>query len=409
VDYSVDGDMPCGMTFEKMPKSLAKRMEVQRLVDAARGVIATKGVGGMSLRNVADAAGTSVGSISYRIGDRAALIAAVLDREIELAAAVRAEWQDRMGDRDPVASGILADLIGEWLDQGARARRTSAIVMCELALTAGREPHLLPSIATLFEEGERLWRDLLSRSPQGEKLARLVARYCLDEQVFSILLADETDYRLLRHSTIRGLLRSGSVPADPTATEWHMALVERLAIPAAAAFDEDSPVPHGSKAVIAEKIADIIVEQGVGALSHRTVAHAAGIATSSVAHHFPTHRDVLFAGVEAVYRRVRRQVQATGARVGSGDIIRLTHECALAALADPAFRPFAIDMRRRRAENVHALYAQWLDIAENSDRARVQAIVMASIGNGLRTLAEQAEWPDMRELAASLTLTVHPY
>jgi hypothetical protein len=66
-------------------------------------------------------------------------------------------------------------------------------------------------------------------------------------------------------------------------------------------------------------------------------------------------------------------------------------------------------MRRRRAENVHALYAQWLDIAENSDRARVQAIVMASIGNGLRTLAEQAEWPDMRELAASLTLTVHPY
>lgn len=394
--------MPCGMAIENLSKILAKQLETQRIVDAARSVIAMRGIGGMSLRNVAEAAATSVGSISYRIGDRAALIAAVLDREIELAATARAEWSERVGDHDPVVSGILPDLICEWLDQGAGVRRTSAIVMCELALTAGREPQSLPAISALFEEGERLWRDLLSRSAQGERLARLIARYCLDEQVFSILLADETDYRLLRHSTIRGMLRSGRVDADPTATQWHMALVERLAIPAAAAFDEVSPVPSGSKGVIAERIADIVVEQGVGALSHRMVAQALGVATSSVAHHFPTHRDILFAGVEAVYRRMRSQIHAAGARSGNGDIIRLTHECALSALTDPAFRPFAIDMRRRRAENVHALYAQWLGIAESSDRARVQAMVMASIGNGLRTMAEHTDWPDMKELIATL-------
>ncbi|MEZ0133270.1 MULTISPECIES: TetR family transcriptional regulator [Novosphingobium] len=390
------------MASENISKSVAKQLETQRVVDAARSVIATKGIAGMSLRSVAEAAATSVGSISYRIGDRAALIAAVLDREIELAAAARMEWRDRIGNHDPVASGILPDLICEWLDQGAGSRRTSAIVVCELALTAGREPYALPAIATLFEEGEGLWRDLLASSAQGQRLARLITRYCLDEQVFSILFADEPDYRLLRHSTVRGMLRSGSLPADPAVTRWHMALVERLAIPAAAAFDEVSPVLLGPKGVIAEKIADIIVEQGVGALSHRTVAQATGIAASSVAHHFPTHRDVLFAGVEAVYRRLRSQIHATGARLGNGDIIRLTHECALSALGDPAFRPFAIDMRRRRAENVHALYAQWLGIAVNSDRARVQAMVMASIGNGLRVLAERAEWPDMRDLLVTL-------
>jgi AcrR family transcriptional regulator len=389
------------MAIENLSKSLAKHLETQRIVDAARGVIAMKGIGGMSLRNVAEAAATSAGSISYRIGDRAALIAAVLDREIELAASARAEWSERLGVHDPVVSGILPDLICEWLDQGAGTRRTSAIVLCELALTAGREPPSLPAISALFEETEGLWRDLLSRSAQGEKLARLIARYCLDEQVFSILLADETDYRLLRHSTIRGMLRSGGVNADPTATQWHMALVDRLAIPAAAAFDEVSAAPSGPKGVIAEKIADIVVEQGVGALSHRTVAQAAGVATSSVAHHFPTHRDILFAGVEAVYRRMRSQIHAAGARSGNGDIIRLTHECALSALTDPAFRPFAIDMRRRRAENVHALYAQWLGIAENSDRACVQAMVMASIGSGLRTMAEHTDWPDMEELIAT--------
>lgn len=397
------------MALENIPKSLAKQLEVQRVVDAARSVIAAGGIAGMSLRNVAEAAATSVGSISYRIGDRAALIAAVLDREIELAAAARMEWRDRVGDRDPVASGILPDLICEWLDEGAGARRTSAIVQCELALMAGREPRSLPAIAALFEAGEALWRDLLLRSPQGARLARLITRYCLDEQVFSILLTDEPDYRLLRHSTIRGLLRDGSVAADPATTPWHMALVERLAIPAAAAFDEASPIPQGSKGVIADRIADIIVEQGVGALSHRIVAQAAGVATSSLAHHFPTHRDVLFAGVEALYRRMRSQIRTTDARIGSGDIIRLTHECALSALTNPAFRPFAIDMRRRRAENVHTLYAQWLGIEENSDRARVQAMVMVAIGNGLRTLAEGAEFPDMQALIETLTETVRSY
>ncbi|WP_404481830.1 TetR family transcriptional regulator [Novosphingobium sp. BL-52-GroH] len=37
------------------------------ILDAARAVVAAKGIAGMSLRNVADEAGTSVGSISYRI------------------------------------------------------------------------------------------------------------------------------------------------------------------------------------------------------------------------------------------------------------------------------------------------------------------------------------------------------
>lgn len=390
------------MNAQSMPRTRNRPPETESVVDAARNVIAVRGITGMSLRTVAEEAGTSVGSISYRIGDRAALIAAVLDREIQLMVEARAQWRERLGDLDPLEGGMLPDLVCEWLDQGAHGRRTSAIVTCELALMASREPQSLPAIATLLEQTEGLWHDLLAGSAQGERLARLIARYCLDEQVFSIVLADETDYRLLRHSTVRGMLRGRTTPADPSATQWHMALVERLAVPAAAAYDEASPVPQGTKGTIAEHIADIIVSKGVGALSHRVVAQAVGVATSSVAHHFPAQRDILFAGVEAVYRRLRSQIDATGARLGNGDIIRLTHECALAALSDPAFRPFAIDMRRRRAENVHDRYADWLGIPENSDRARVQAMVMASIGNGLRTLATDAEWSDMRALVETL-------
>ena len=388
------------MTSSPSPRTRSNTREITGMVDAARAVVASRGLAGMSLRTVAEEAGTSVGSISYRIGDRNALIAALLDREIELTAEARGEWRERLGLLDPITAGILPDLIGEWLDQAAGTRRTSAIVTCELALLASRDPTALPRIGELLDEQEAFWRDILAGAPQTERLANLIASYCLDELPFSILLAGETDYRLLRHSTIRGLLRGPGAETDLSMSKWHMGLVDRLAVPAAAAHDAGAKVPEGTKAVLADHIADLIADQGVGALSHRTVAQAAGTATSSVAHHFPTQRDILFAGVETLYRRMRSQIRESNANVRNRAIARLTHECALQALTDPAVRPFAIDMRRRRAENVHAQFAEWLDIPVDSDRARVQAMVMALIGAGLRTMATDGEWLTATEAIA---------
>jgi AcrR family transcriptional regulator len=402
--------MQGGMTSTSNDRgSIRQAQATTSIVDAARVVTAAKGIAGMSLRTVAEAAGTSVGSISYRIGDRAALIAAVLEREIEIMAETRAEWRERVGGLDPVAAGVLPDLVCEWLDQGAGTRRVSAVVACELTLLASREPAALPRIAALLDEGEGLWRDLLAGVPQGGRLAHFIASYCLDEQPFSVLLASETDYRLLRHSTVRGLLRDDAGAADGYANDWHMALVGRLAAPAAIAHHGAAVVPEGAKATLAEHIADLISGQGVGALSHRTVAQAAGVATSSVAHHFPAQRDILFAGVETLYRRMRGEIRSSNARTGNADVVRLTHECALTALTDPAFRPFAIDMRRRRAENVHVQFAQWLGIAPGSDRARVQAGVMASIGAGLRGLALDAPPQSAPDMVSKFTGTVRPF
>jgi AcrR family transcriptional regulator len=355
------------------------------ILDAARTVIAQRGLSGMSLRTVADQAGISVGSISYRIGDRAALVSAIVDREIELLAEVGQRWRERLVGIDPVAAQILPDLICEWLDLAER--RTSAIVTCELALLASRDAQAIPDVKILLDHGEALWSDLLGGMADREGLSRRIARYCLDEQPFSLLLASNVDYRLLRHSTVRGLLRDESPPVGGDRDAWHMQLIDRLAVPSAAALGKAAEMPEGAKAVIAEHIADVIIAQGVGALSHRVVGHASAMAASSIAHHYPTQRDILFAGVEAIYRRMRADIWATNAVApGSGDVIRLTHDSALTALWNLDFIPFAIDMRRRRAENVHVQIAQWLDIAPHSDRARVQALTMALIGNGLRML-----------------------
>lgn len=359
------------------------------ILDAARAVIAQRGLAGMSLRTVAEHAGISVGSISYRIGDRAALVMALVDREIEIIAALSEDWQARLGGIDPIAAGILPDLICEWLD--LPTRRTSAIVVCELALMASRDPQALPGLESLFDASEAFWRDLLGTTPGGRTLAKRVASYCIDEQSFSLLLSANADYRLLRQSTVRGLLRDDGILVRQDWTDWHMLLVDRLAEPAAAALDKAADIPEGIKATIADQIADMIIAQGVGALSHRGVAEALTMATSSVAHHYPAQRDILFAGVEAIYRRMRATIEASnGAAPGGGEITRLTHETALMAIRNPAFLPFAIDMRRRRAENVHVQVAQGLDIPPDSDRPRTQAMVMALMGNSLRMMASGA-------------------
>lgn len=138
----------------------------------------------MSLRAVADQAAASVGSINYRIGDRAALVDAVTQREIDNLQAAREIWRARMDGIDPVAAGIVADLVSEWLDGAARERRVSAIVVGELILKASRDPAAVPLAAELLAQEEALWVDILQAAPEGRRLAARISAYCRDETPF---------------------------------------------------------------------------------------------------------------------------------------------------------------------------------------------------------------------------------
>lgn len=361
------------------------RETTDRIVDAARAAIAERGLNGAGLRVVAEMAGVSVGTINYRIGDRAALLGAVVERETALVEAARERWRARIGTTDVVAAGLLPDLVAAWLDEAAGERRISTIVTAELALAARREPGSLPGAGRLFAAGEDLWRDVLEGSPGAAWLAPLLADYCFDEQVFSVLLAAETDYRLLRASTVRALIEQPWPRPSAAASRWHMDLVERLAVPAAAALDGGA-APHGLKAAIAEQIGDLLLAHGFASVSHRLVAQAAGAPASTIAHHFPTQRDLVLGGVEALYRRMRAELRRTDDAPASGfTVILLTHEAALTGLRDPALVPFAIDMRRRRAENVHRDTAKALGIDDDAARHTTQAVIMTLIGQHIRS------------------------
>lgn len=370
------------------------RETTERILDAARAVIAERGLAGAGLRVVAERAGVSVGTINYRIGDRAALIEAVAEREVTLLGTARERWRARVGTTHVRAAEVLPDLVIAWLDEGAGERRVSAIVTVELALAARRMPAASAATGRLLSAHGDLWRDLLAGA---ERLAALVADYCFDEQVFSILLAGDTDYRLLRASTIRALLAEPWPRSSRAASDWHMHLVERLALPSAAALDAGAP-PLGPKATIADRIGDLLLAHGFATVSHRVVAQDAGAPLSTIAHHFPAQRDLVLGGVEALYRRMRAEIrQGEDAGTSGFGVILLTHEAALTGLRDPALVPFAIDMRRRRAENVHHMVADALGVDVEAARDISQAVIMTLIGQHIRSTAVN---PDARSLKA---------
>ncbi|WP_448662594.1 TetR family transcriptional regulator [Sphingomonas sp. CJ20] len=378
------------------------RDPVSAILDAAREVVAERGLGALSLRVVAERAGVSVGTISYRIGDRAALLDALAQREAERAAGDCTGWGERVGRISTGDTAWLADVIDAWLQSCAGTGRTAAIVRSEMVSAAYRDAALAPLVTAITTAEWQMWQAMLADWPDPARLARRIAGYCVDERPFAILLADESAYALLRASTLRGLLRMPGVAGVSPASAWHMRLIGQLEAPARAAWDVGE-APGGARAAIAERIADRIIAKGLDAVSHRAIAQATAMPVSSVAHHFPTQRDMLLGGVEALYLRLRSEVRA--ATDGAADrpagtaVVALGHEMALGALREPGFLPFAIDMRRRRAENVHAIVSRALNGSEEGDRAVAQAVVMGVIGSNLGGIGPREPGLDLAGLA----------
>lgn len=354
-------------------------------LDAARLCVVEHGLAGASLRLIAQKAGVSVGSLSYHLGDRAQLIDALLVHEAKALSARNTAWAARFTSLGRLDDRQLVDVISVWLDDQAFNYRHAAITCCELILDAARGA----SCATvLVDSGERLWQSILSGQSASDEAAKLIARYCIDELPFSILLGHDPDYRLLRAATISGLLKAGTT--DNAKSDWHEQIVDRLGRRVHEITSGNGVLAKPQRASLAECIAALIEHDGLSGLTHRLVAQAAQIAPSSVAHHFPQQRDLVRGGIEAMYERMRRSLgSATGPTSESGTaVVLLTHEMALTALREADLVPFAIDMRRRRGENVREELARTVFPEHVLNSASIQALVMAMIGTAISLRAQ---------------------
>ncbi|WP_328395430.1 TetR/AcrR family transcriptional regulator [Nocardia sp. NBC_00416] len=117
----------------------------QRILDAARALIPTHGITGLTHRLVAAEAGVPVGSTTYYFADLADLTEAALADTAVATRAALAEWSAALGTAADVPA-TLARLTAECLDQPARL-----LTVNELYLAATRLPELRPLARVWFE------------------------------------------------------------------------------------------------------------------------------------------------------------------------------------------------------------------------------------------------------------------
>lgn len=356
------------------------------LISNAVAVIAEQGMRGLSLRAVAERAGISLGSLNYQIGDRAALVDAVIADGCEKLAAWHDGWLARLEGVPLDEPAVLASIILAYLDDAAARQRHLSISLAELLVWAGQEAGGVPAFAPVVAEHHRFWTTLLADHREGARLALAIGAYCRDELVFTLGLRHLPEYRLLRDATV-ARLAAGFAAAGPFRDDALFdGLVAAAAGPAAGVFLAPE-LGTEKRAAIAGWAADVIAAQGVAALTHRAVAAVGKVSASTVVHHFGPKDELLRAGLEAQYRRMTGAFAAATDHHGdvqaarSGRVVLwLTQIMALEATRDAAFIPYAVDMRRRRSENVRAMMSVSISGGPGLDRAAIQAAVIAALG-----------------------------
>jgi len=364
----------------------------EAIVDAALDIIVRHGLSGLTLRPLASSLGVSVAAISTRMGAKERLI----DRVVTIAARRDQHFFDRwlgLASRvdpiDPVERAALADLaFREWIT----AERRQATFLIELVHDRALQDAPSPPLDHWLTSASAFWSMLLFGSPA---LADLALGYVLDEAGFALGAEDDPTYALLRVLCLQrfaaGLLvRTDRV--DPATA------IPRLI---AALEPDDLPISttNGPKRQrIADSAGEIIVSQGMEAVTHRSAALAAGVPASTVVYFFGARAALVIAGLHAVIARfhgMRDRARAANAAPADDDetrdLVKATSMIALASTREPSLLPYAIDMRRRRGENIRSSDLAWLgfDTDAGFDRAAAQVISIALFGMRMVAMARK--------------------
>lgn len=347
----------------------------------AREQIAATGIHGLSLRSVADRAGVSLGSLSYHIGNKAALLTALLQSQIDEWISRKNIWSTRFSALDLLEPEMLATAVEFFLDYETSEDALHALTSAEVLIEAAYDPSAFSLLSDLIEAEEDFWRDMLEPA-YGQKAALLgaiIAHYCRDERPFALANGRDVNYRLLRRATLNRLSEWFAGDARGLSAA-HQAIVSLCGCESG-----DVPLPidlqEGSKSKdIAEHIADLIVVQGTSHLSHRLIATNVRMPVSTVAYHFRTQNDLLKGGLGALILRTRSEKSNPGEPSHGWDMVLVTHSAAMIAVRDESMQQFSLDMRRRRSENVRQVINESVAEGNPLDHAAIQAISMVIIG-----------------------------
>lgn len=369
------------------------------IADAALDAIVQGGLAALTLRPLASSLGVSVTVICARMGSKEQLI----DRVVDLAAArdqaFFGRWLTLAARGVPtgaVTRAAFTDLaFRDWIGKG----RKQAIFLIELVHDRALHHRPSPALDEWLARAGAFWSTLLFDTAV---LADVALGYMLDEAGFALGAGDDPAYTLLRVSCLQrladGVFARDSVSGSEI--ERLIAVLEPDNLPIATTDDP-------KRARIADAAAQIIVSQGMEAVTHRSVAKAAGVPASTVVYHFGGRAALVVAGLHAViarFHRTRDRARADNTPpqddAGARDLVKATSMIALASTREPSLLPYALDMRRRRGENIRTADLALLGFGPDAgfDRAAAQVISIALFG---MRMAAMARTPPEREFYRS--------
>lgn len=232
----------------------------------------------------------------------------------ELALARAAQWfTARLEDLQAgpeLGPHALPALMAELVDRWCQECRPLAFIRFECLIEAARQGAPTPLAARWEYLWRDMWRAVAARCGLAEA-ADGTAAVAAGLSLSHLIDVRRTVDRCCVDEVGRGWLDwvLGKAAAN---NHWHDFAL-------AAANSENAPIPRlaAKELSLAEAAAQLLIEKGVGEVTHRSVAQQAGVSAGAVAHYYRTVGDLLRAAFSAIYWQSLGSVLAGGDKAPS--------------------------------------------------------------------------------------------
>ena len=388
--------------------AIRKTLRPEDLASAALELVAESGIGGLTLRPLAARLGTTVSVVSYQFGQKEQILETVIRGAGDAEARYFDDWRRKLGPSPAISAGLAAHVLEQVLVDLTTGHRSHTLLYSELLFNVSSVPES-EALAAWVERRRQFCAWLVAHMAQRPAfdLAGLIDGFLVDECAYSLALDRLESYRWMRRLCI-GRLMGGLLPASREAGDQALFDVnfENMRDEAGYAATRDGRDYDRGQDEIVQACADLISENGISGLTHRSVGQKAGAAASTVAYHFPTQPDLVRAGLARLIPGEQTRIQRDGTaiyaatevaqalpslrRLQGFEIARAGFGIALSAVRDPDWFAAAADFRALRG-----FFLSNTMIAEMEpvpfDRLGVQAVVLSASGCANRDAWQGAE------------------
>ncbi|HEV2598859.1 TetR/AcrR family transcriptional regulator [Sphingopyxis sp.] len=325
----------------KQRRSLERRALI---TEAAIEVIASHGVAGLTHRLVAERANVSLAATTYHFDTKDDILAAAskmtLDGYVEAFQRAAARMQVEGGG--PEAFRGLAIRLVRNAAQRDRSRTTC---WAEILLDAHRHPASLQLARQWFDEIAAAWLGIARAAKVAEPEA--AARSGIDLVIGLLFIVIGAG---LDEKQVEAVLDQGADPLEA----WHVEPHDRET-------DGSERISRKSAATrerILEATTELLISEGAGSVTFRSVAAHAGLTPAGPFYHFPTIAGLLAAAQERLFAQSKDRYRIVAATDSGGDLTvdRLIDRTATILVREVS----------AYAGNNLATYAIWID----ADRRR---------------------------------------